>query len=165
MLQGLFHHHLSNTRTRSNMPSSKLIHAQNFIQTFYQKSRELIVLGKKEGSHFSPGLGDGGELGDLCRVQRRDSGTAIARPRRTSRRRWRGWRRRLRRDRGGGHGGVPAPLGEEGLDRRVAGSRDSCPAVEWGGGGEEGAAEHRSRLPDPGEVRGLGRRANTAVSA
>lgn len=37
-----------------------------------------------------------------------------------------------------------APL-KEGLGRRVAGVRDLCPAVACGGGGEEGAAEHRAR--------------------
>lgn len=114
-------------------PSFEYVHAfkhavvqahrhSNFHPNNYEQAR-------KEESHFSPGLGDGGELGDLCRVQRRDSGTAATRPRRTSRRRWRGWRRRrrrllLRRGRGGGHGGVPAPLG---------------------------AAEHRARWREEGE--------------
>jgi hypothetical protein len=56
-------------------------------------------------------------------------------------------------------------LSEKGLDRRVAGARDSYRSVEWGDGGEERAAEHRSRLPDPGEVRSLGRGGDTVVSA
>lgn len=95
-----------------------------------------------------PGLSDGGELGDLGRVQRRDGGSACW-TRCSLRRR----RRRRRRGRGrvrGGRGGAKAPLREQSVARRETRLRELRARAAMGGGCEDSspqgwrdAAEHR----------------------
>lgn len=99
------------------------------------------------GGGISPGLSDGGELGDLGRVQRRDGGSACWT--RCSLRR----RRRRRRGRGrvrGGRGGAKAPLREQSVARRETRLRELRARAAMGGGCEDSspqgwrdAAEHR----------------------
>lgn len=96
------------------------------------------------GGGISPGLSDGGELGDLGGVQRRDGGSACWT--RCSLRRRRRGRGRVR----GGRGGAKAPLREQSVGRRETRLRELRARAAMGGGGEDSspqgwrdAAEHR----------------------
>lgn len=141
LVGGSVHSHPSNAHLLETCILFKSQFSKKNDQAF---SKSTAINPKRPGQAreggISPGLGDGGELGDLGGVQRRDGGSAAGL-------RWalrRGWRRGRRR---GGGGGAKAPLGEQGVGRREARVREVHAAVR-DGGGEEGSADARRKAAE-----------------